>query len=260
MLAASSPCSESGTLDRARGRVRPALGLAVAQHADDLDRVERHATGALQDLPHECVAEGPGARAASSSRMASSGSRSRRSAVKRPMRGAPWRAAIQQLGPCERNDQDRMRRWSRSPGARRSRGGPDRPTAGPRRREPTGLRSETRSKKRAPGGKQLLALEGGSRVAARAAPPGAARSSARSASSRTSSSSAERELPPGQLPRRAVVDPDAAPDHLGDGRKCDALAVRGCAPDMPRHWSGSAVQPLLELPGEPALPDSGDAQ
>ena len=67
------------------------------------------------------------------------------------------------------------------------------------------------------------------------------------------------ELAHRELRLRHVVDPDAPPDHLGDGGERDVVAVGGCPPGVPRHGAGEGVETFLELPGQPALADARDA-
>ena len=82
-----------------------------------------------------------------------------------------------------------------------------------------------------------------------AAPPGRARKRRRSAV---------------ELLARAVGclvlgDPGAHPDHLGERRVGDSVAVAEAAPAVPPDHLGQSVHVLLELPGQPRLADAGNA-
>src|SRR5438093_4756659 len=61
------------------------------------------------------------------------------------------------------------------------------------------------------------------------------------------------------LGRIALRDPSAATHHFGQGRERDSLAVPGRAPCVPRRSRRLFARGMLELPCEPALANSGDA-
>ncbi len=51
----------------------------------------------------------------------------------------------------------------------------------------------------------------------------------------------------------------ARPDHLGESPVGDSLTVGEAAAVVPPHVFDKTVDVLRELPGEPRLPDPGDA-
>ena len=68
------------------------------------------------------------------------------------------------------------------------------------------------------------------------------------------------QLPGGELDLGALADPGPPPDHLGDRREGDPLAIRRRAADVQGEDLGQGVEIALEFPDEAALADPRDSE
>ena len=263
--AATSACSVSGTSSASIGPVGPvdvALAreqAAVEQHPYRLDRVERDALGAAEDLRPQLVGQAgnEARRAARSIAVADSGSSE--SVVTLRLAGAEARPALGELGPARarstkigwlRDHSSRYSTKSSSAGV-----GPlqvleheDRP----------GRCSAIRSKKSRHAAKRSSRSR--RRPLVEAEQVGEPRlEPARSSASGDVHLDRGAQLRERRLRRLVLGDPRAHPHHLGERPVGDALAVGEAAAAVPPEVVGEPVDVLLELPGEPRLADAGDA-
>ena len=173
-----------------------------------------------------------------------------------PLPGAPGRPALEQLGPREREDEDR--RVARPveevlDEVEQALVGPLHVLEGEHRR----IRLREALEEEPPGGEEILLVAGlvlGEAEEVRQ--PGLDEAPLL----RRRGCLRQRRLELGLRRRGLLVlgDPAAHAHHVGQRPVGDALAVRQAAPPVPVDALGDAVEVLVELPREPRLPDAGD--
>ena len=229
----------------------------VADHAGNLDRVEGHAAGMLEDRLDELA---PEIRRPLGEELAHGvvGQAFEVDAREAAHAGAPRWSVVEQLGTGEREDEDGV-------GPRPCRHVLDeveQARIGPL--EVLEDEDDRRSlgdplEESPPGGEQLVALERGllgSRQQGGEAwlDPAALGLVADELLERRT------ELPAGELGRRAVRDPGPAANHLRHRGERDSLSVGEGAAVVPRDLVGMLVDPTVELPRQPALADARNAR